>query len=468
MSRFSKTSPRSIELPYQTRWVDDGARFKIGLMARQTGKDFSSAGEIVRDVLETERGGGKTTWLIGAPSERQSLETAIKCREWAEAYRLSLEEFVERQTVEALMTSSTMTFPNGSRIIAVPGRPDTVRGFSANVLLTEFAFFEDPDATWRAIYPSISNPLRGGLKKIRLISTPNGVGNKFHSIWTENYQVAAPKWSCHRVTIHDAVAAGLPVDVSELRAGLNDPEGWAQEYECEFMDTSSVLLPYEIIAPCESATAAIAAAPELWEVRRCASPLYIGIDFGRRHDLTVAWSLEDPGSNGSHLITRDVLSIGKTPTDTQLDILRPRIRRARRVCFDYTGPGIGLGDLLVREFGHYAPKEHKFGKIELVTFTNEVKLSVFPTLRVAFDQRRLSIPVDRRLREDLHSLYRVATKTGGITYRAPHTADGHADAATALALAVRAADAGRRAGAIDDQAVHAISIGKSRFRPTRL
>jgi hypothetical protein len=46
-------------------------------------------------------------------------------------------------------------------VIAVPGKPDTVRGFSTNVVLTEFALFEQPEATWAAMGPSITNPLRG-------------------------------------------------------------------------------------------------------------------------------------------------------------------------------------------------------------------------------------------------------------------------------------------------------------------
>jgi hypothetical protein len=48
----------------------------------------------------------------------------------------------------------------GSRVIAVPGKPDTVRGYSANVVLTEFAFFENPDETWRAITPTVTNSRR--------------------------------------------------------------------------------------------------------------------------------------------------------------------------------------------------------------------------------------------------------------------------------------------------------------------
>ena len=94
-------------------------------------------------------------------------------------------EEVRESGGEALLKSATITFPHGSRVIAVPGRPDTVRGYSANVLLTEFAFFEQPDLTWRAILPSITNPMRGGVKKVRLITTPNGIGNKAHEIWDE-------------------------------------------------------------------------------------------------------------------------------------------------------------------------------------------------------------------------------------------------------------------------------------------
>jgi hypothetical protein len=88
---------------------------------------------------------------------------------------------------EALLKSVTIIYPHGSRVIAVPGRPDTVRGYSANILLTEFAFFENPEATWRAIVPAVTNPLRGGVKKVRLITTPNGIGNKAHDIWSKNY-----------------------------------------------------------------------------------------------------------------------------------------------------------------------------------------------------------------------------------------------------------------------------------------
>lgn len=439
-------SPRDILLQYQRTWSDDMARFKAGVWSRQTGKDFSSADEIVKDCLQRK----KTQWLIGAPSERQSLETLAKCREWSEAYKLAITDQLtinESNDPGALLKSSEIIFANGSRVVAVPGRPDTVRGFSANVLLTEFAFFEDDEATWRAILPSITNPLRGGEKKMRVISTPNGKQGRFFKIVDENLLNPQPgrkmSWAVHKVTIHDAVRMGLPVDIDQLREGMDDAEGFAQEFECEFLDSSNVLLPYDIIALAESADAQEFADPSFWDVRS-GNPVYLGIDFGRTNDPTICWALEQVGDV---FITREVLVLKGVSTPMQQQILLTRIKRASRVCFDYTGPGIGLGDYLVDDgkgggFGEYDPEAHKFGKIELCTFTVGFKREIFPKLRRAFEAPvKLRIPISKTVREDLHEMRQIV-RNGEYTYAAPRTAEGHSDRCTALALAKRAAGGG--------------------------
>jgi phage FluMu gp28-like protein len=333
--------------------------------------------------------------------------------------------------------------------------------------------------------PSITNPLRGGQKKCRLVTTPNGVGNKAHELWLRNYagsgaqrgvpnrcgssrgdeaqvsnqpkpphvgsykklQRAGPEtgapaggvvWSCHRVDIHEAVAGGLDLNIEELRSSLDDAEGWAQEFELNFLDQATVLLPYEVIVPCENPLATEVAPAEFWlGSPNVNAPLFLGIDFGRRKDLTVCWALELV--SGQFRMTREVFTMAQSSTPAQLEALRPRLQRAQAVCFDHTGAGTGLGDLLAAEFGEFNPAAHQFGKIELCTFTNPLKVDIFSKLRMAFDQKTLGIPVSRVIREDLHSVSRVALAGGGVTYRAPHSDDGHADRCTALALAVRAA-----------------------------
>jgi phage FluMu gp28-like protein len=246
----------------------------------------------------------------------------------------------------------------------------------------------------------------------------------------------SPLWSCHFTDIYQAKDEGLPVNIQELKEAFNYPEGWAQEYECQFLDVQSTLLPYELIATCESQDARDVCPPEYWQSR----PVHrrvMGIDFGRHRHLTVAWVLAGIGDVWQ---TMEVLVLEKMPSDQQEEILRQRIRQCDRVCFDYTGPGVGLGDYLVKEFRAYEPEKHKFGKIELCHFSNTLKVEIFSKLRMAFEKRNLRVPVNRAIREDLHSVNRVSTPTGQITYRAPHSPDGHADRCTALALALRAAE----------------------------
>ena len=59
---------------------------------------------------------------------------------------------------------------------------------------------------------------------------------------------------------------------------------------------------------------------------------------------------------------------------------------------------------------------------------------------MSFEERKTRVPVDRVIREDLHSVCRVVSSNGSVSYRAPRSADGHADRATAKALAHRAAN----------------------------
>ena len=160
---------------------------KIGLWARQTGKDYTATAEAVHDCFHNPG----ATWIIVAASERQALESLAKAKEWAGDIKFHIEDYSEAPANVpysiARAASTEITWSNGSRLIALPANPATIRGYSANLILTEFAFHENPDAIWRAIYPAISNPLRGGVKKLRIISTPNGLNNKFAHLWHANF-----------------------------------------------------------------------------------------------------------------------------------------------------------------------------------------------------------------------------------------------------------------------------------------
>lgn len=425
-------APVDILLPYQKQFALDPARFIAGCFSRQTGKSFSAAYRFARLMVAIPR----TTCMIAAPSARQSAESLDKVKDWLSALSVAYAEEVDTlKDVEDGFTAKVVKLRNGSRCIAVPGRPDTVRGFSGHVWLDEFAFFDEPDATWKAILPTILNSLRGGKKTVCVTSTPNGKGGKgarFYKIMEGDTRAT---WSRHTVPLKSAIADGLPVDYDEMAALMDDPIAQAQELDCEFLDDSNELLPYDLIAAATSPDATAAAPLGLYDIGS-GRDLRLGIDFGRTNDPTVCWCLERVGDVW---ITREVLVIKNCPADVQERLLAPRIAAAARTCFDYTGPGIGTGDHLVSAFGRYKPESHEFGKVELCTFTLPFKRDIFPKLRRAFEAPvTVRIPAGDDIRDDLHAMNQIISN-GEYTYSAPRTAAGHSDRCTALALAFRAA-----------------------------
>ena len=397
-----------ILMPYQRRWVEDQSRFKIGLWSRQTGKSFATACESVLDCNAQPKG-NSDMWVVLSAGERQALEWMEKAKKWTEAVKATVDSYDEiRDSANALLSRAEIRFANGARIVAIPANPDTARGYSANLVLDEFAIHERPFDIWAAIYPSITNPLNGQ-KRLRIVSTPKGRGNKFADLWEHN-----EKYSKHKVTIEDAVRMGLPIDIEELKAGVDDPDIWAQEYMCEFIDNTSVLLPYEMIGACESANI----------VDDGASPLYVGMDVGRQHDLSV---IVTAVKLGDVLAVTDVTELKRMPFADQLDVLcaKAQASRVRRVCIDSTGIGAMLAEEAVKRLG---------GKVSPVQFTVSSKGEMYGLLRRRFEERSIRVPVSREIREDLHAVQRVVSTGGNVTYSAPRNADGHSDRAAALAL----------------------------------
>ena len=448
--RARRFSPRDLNFGYQEEFWADPAPFKIGVWSRQTGKSHVTSGEAVENCLRDPG----TKWVCLSAGERQSLEWLEKAKDWAGAYKLAIETQAEdRDMAEALLKVAEIRFDNGSRIIAIPANPATARGYAANVILDEFAYHEDPDKIWAAMFPSVTNPLAGTFTqrveamlkgedassirrqlRVRVVSTFNGRDNKFFDLWDRRAQNG---FSGHLVDIYTAVKDGLPVDVEALKAGLDDPDAWAQEYECQPIDTSNVLLPYDLIALAESADATEAVDAAFFTGGNTAC--FCGIDFGRSNDPTVCWTLE---RMGDVFWTREVLVLRGVETPDQVAILQNRVARAQRTAVDYTGPGIGLGDYLKKQFGLWNPDGHEFGKVDLCTFTSGFKRTLFPTLRRAFVQpTKLRVPISRAVREDLHAMQQVI-HNGEYNYWAPRTREGHSDRCTALALAVRVAGTG--------------------------
>lgn len=418
--------------PYQSAWLKDESRFKIGMFSRQTGKTFTTCGELVDDCIQAEIEGRRARWVILSRGERQAseaMEEAIKpiTRGFYAAYNTLLKggdpvyvetEFRAPQAKgpDAVYKSLEVKFPGGSRITALPANPDTARGFSANVVLDEFAFHQNSRAIWAALFPVIS---KGG-QKLRVISTPNGKGNKFYDLMTSDDAV----WSRHVVDIYTAVEQGCPRDIDELRAGMSDEDAWAQEYELKWLDAASSWLDYDLISSCEDVRAGH---PVLYKDGTC----FVGVDIAARNDLFVIWVLE---AVEGQLITREIVARKRITFAEQDALLDDVFRRYRvvRCCMDQTG----MGEKPVED----AKTKHGEDRVEGVIFGIGSKLDLATGLKEAFQDKRILIPEgDKVLRADLHAIKSVTGATGTRRLVADTDTDGHADRFWAAALAVEAA-----------------------------
>ena len=400
---------------YQKRWITDPSRFMEGRWARQTGKSFSSGAKIVLESRETDR----NKWVCISSGERQVKEFMEKIKLHAEITDKAItyhEEVFGFENTDGFREEYKVleaTLRNGSRIIGAPANADTARGYSANVYLDEFSVHKSSREIWAAVFPIVS---RSGFKLI-ITYTPKGKQNKAYEISNNDM------FSHHVVDIYQAVDQGCPHDIDMLKSAIDDPDLWAQEYEIKFLDEATAFLTYDMINEVETDQAG---QPEL----SGRGPFFVGNDIGRRRDLWVAWVLE---LVGDVLWTREVVCM-KGASFAAQDKEFNRIMnqyRPLRVCMDQTGMGEKPVEDAQNRYGKYT--------VEGVMFTAASKQEMALGLRRRFEDKQVRIPVDRKIRDDLHSVKKVTTAAGNIRFDAERTGDGHADRFWGLALATHAA-----------------------------
>ena len=402
--------------PYQQRWVSNDTRFKVGMFARQTGKTFTTTFEVARDCQVADLEGRRARWVILSRGERQARETmeeGVKrhCQAMGAVIKAAEFEYHGDATYKALEVS----WPNGSKITALPANPDTARGFSANVFLDEFAFHQDSRKIWTALFPVISAGW-----KLRGVSTPHGKDNKFYDLMSSS----DPIWYRQTTDIYQAVNDGLPRNIDELKRALDDEDAWSQEFELKWLDEASAWLSFELINAVEHEKAGDPS-------QYTGGPCFVGVDIGARNDLFVIWVDE---LVGDVLWTREIIAKKRISFAEQDMLLADVFFRYHviRCCMDQTG----MGEKPVED----AQRKHGTYRVEGVIFTMASKLVMATIGKDVFEDRRTRIPMgDNALRVDLHKLKKVPTATGAPRFLADSDATGHADRTWACFLAKYAA-----------------------------
>ncbi len=428
-------------LPYQGRWVKDDSRLKLVEKSRQIGFSWATAYRLV-----------STTSLVGARyddwvSSRDEIQARLfldDCKGWAKVLSIAAQDLGERVIDEQRNTAQVLRYANGRATNSMSSNPDAQAGKRGSRVADEFALNPDPRKLYSIAYPGIT---WGG--NFEIISTHRGTANYFNELINEIKHKGNPKgFSLHTVTLQDALNDGFlsklqgklpPEDKRQqmdetdyfnfIRAGCVDEESFLQEYMCIPADDNSAFLSYDLIAGCEYRPT------EEWEytVAKIAAmakgQIYIGVDIGRLHDLTVIWVME---KLGDVFYTRAVICMKAETFDAQEHCLYEWLRcpAVRRCCIDQTGIG--------RQFAERA--QQRFGKhrVEPVNFSGVVKEELAYPVKAAFEDRALRIPNEDLIRSDLRAIKKETTASGNIRFTADRGKNGHADRFWALALAIHA------------------------------
>lgn len=427
----------SFFLPYQQAWIRDNSRLKVMEKGRQIGLSWSTAYGLVR--RKAQRGARVDAWV----SSRDDLQARLfkeDCDKFGKILQVACEDLGEQVIdKEKNISAYVLSFASGVRIHSMSSNPDAQAGKVGDRVLDEFALHPDPRKLWSIAYPGIT---WGGM--LEVISTHRGEANLFNKIILEAREGGNPMGiSLHRVTLQDALDQGflaklkskLPEDDPRqamdeaayfdfIRAGCVDEESFLQEYMCVPADEQGAFISYDLIDGCTYGRG------EIWEAALDpAGVYYMGVDVGRKHDLTVLSLLERTPYG---LETRRVLEMRNTKFSDQMAAIGryAELPWVRRVCVDATGIGCMLAEELTARHGR---------KVEGVTFTNGVKEDLANTLRRAMEDRRLLIPDKPELISDLRSIRKETTSAGNVRYVGERNADGHADRFWSLALAIHAA-----------------------------
>lgn len=421
MASSKRPEPAIHLLQTQKDYFNDDSRFVAAMFTRQGGKTFVGTLQVVDRTFVAEARQRRDPWVILSRSQRQS-EIAMRegVHRHLAAYGIALKtlgqeevEFYDEDKIKR--KAFELHFPRGNFIAATPANPDTVRGYSANMLFDEFAIHKNAREIWTAAYPIIT---RG--YKARVISSPKGKGNKFYEIMTDK----SGTWSRHVMDIYQAIAQGAPLDAAELKAGLNDDDAWAQEYELQWLDEATAWMSFDLINSAENDHAGIAE-------HYAGGPCYVGVDIARRTDNFVIWVDEMVGDVAW---TRELI-VRKNISFAEMDALQDDVERRYRVmryCMDQTGMGEKPVEDAKRRYGTH--------RVEGVLFTGPNKHTLSTLTKQSFEDRKARIPMgDDKLRSDLHAVKKIDSPTGAPRFDADHDSNGHADRFWAKSLACLAA-----------------------------
>jgi len=409
----TKASMAQFWRPYQKRYICDQGRLQLYCKSRQIGISEASSFKGAREAATNRR---RDVYFVS--TNFANAKDLIRKAKWWLQVMAKIRPNLAPSLALVTENVSMLELANGSRLIALPCKPGSVRGKSGTIILDEAAHYENDMEMYAAIAPAIvSQP---DLRLI-LVSTPFGPNGLFYKAWTgelgdetDEMHRAGLAWSRHETDVFGAVADGFPEEVLLLEDQYPS-DIWAQEFLCQFISDSTLYFKHALL---KKAMADVSE-PDTRDAKRV-----LGIDLASETDKSVWVDMVKVGDSYHVLDTGDMSADDRDKPLTypeQYDVLTKKIANTDyyQVAVDATGEGKGLSQWLQRDFGS--------DRVVGVHFTNQWKAKYIPQLKLDMDRSRFHMPNHPKLRADFQKIKRKVTTANNEIFAASRDADGHAD-----------------------------------------
>lgn len=434
---------------YQLAFLSAQARFRSIKKSRQVGLSFTMAAECLARAHLKE---GYTANIVSYNRD-DAKEKIQYAREFHEALPLRFQKRLTRESLTELEFRSNSPGRRISRILSHPSKAP--RGKKGDIYLDELAHYAHDRKVYRGSTALISrvpgaqlticsSPLGSRGVFWEIADNRRGLGGKY---WRQDI----PWWLCSAFCEDVATAAVIAPHLSTVERVRRfatetlreqyealPEEDFQEEFECIFLDESSVYYPLEMILACQDPDLVIAReVDELGQkVGIGRGRFVVGVDIGRKRDATeVAGFAVD--SKDCHKM-RLLQTLEDVPFATQEGVLRRLLERVpvAAMFIDQSGIGMHLAENLASEYPQVVP----------CTFTNESKERWCVSLKIRLQkgQQAIVLPADRMLLSQFRSIKRRVLPSGKVQFegRGDRDDDGsgrrhHADQFWAVALATQ-------------------------------
>lgn len=451
-------------LPYQKAWLGDKSPVKVVEKSRRIGLTWAQALDDVLKASTSGRDGMDVLYIsFNQDMTREYIDT---CAEWAKKLQIvagKVNEDIFRDGDEREIKAFRIDFASGHKILALSNRPSNLRGKQGRVIIDEAAFVEDLPELLKA---ALALLMWGG--QVIIISTHDGAENPFNEL-IQDVRAGNLPYSLHRITLDDALSAGLyrricrvtkqdwtPEAEEAWRADLIKTygDGADEELFCIPRQSSGAYLTTGMIEACMEAAPVLTWTPPAGDfvdwplpvaerytkgwIAEQLEPLlsglpkdrahFCGVDFGRSGDLSVFWPATE--EKDLRLVPPFVLELRNCPHRTQQQILfavLDALPRFSGVSLDARGNGSALAEAARQQYGP--------GRVREVMISEGWYRETMPQLKAGIEDKTLILPKDAGILSDFRSLrvmkgvarvpeQRTKDKTGGR----------HGDSAVACAM----------------------------------